>query len=221
MVALDHNGAPNFAALQAAISEGQSRNLTYFVFDLLFATGEDLRHLPLTDRKERLKAMLGRKDGHAQLIKYVEHLAEPGEAVLKSACNLNLEGIISKRTSASYAPGRTDTWHKAKCRGGHEVVIGGWSGSATNLRSLIVGVYRGDHLVAAGRVGTGFNLRNAGPLLEKLKGSKPIRTPFGGKDAPRRKADWNWVKPKLVAEIEFAGWTARWQRSPGCFQGPA
>ena len=152
VVALDYKGAPDFSALQAALSEGRSRDLIYFVFDLLFEGGEDLRALPLTDRKEKLKRVLGGKRAHDQQIKYVEHLAEPGDAVLKSACNLNLEGIISKRAGAPYQSGRTDTWMKAKCRGGHEVVIGGWSGSASNLRSLVVGVYRTDHLVHTGKV---------------------------------------------------------------------
>ena len=166
VVALDHNGAPDFAALQAALSEGRSRDLTYFAFDLLFEGGEDLRRLPLTERKERLKRILGRKGAHAAHIKYVEHLAEPGDAVLKSACTLNLEGIISKRGGAPYESGRTESWHKSKCRGGQEVVIGGWTGSARHLRSLIVGVFRGDHLVHTGRVGTGFNERNSAGLLK-------------------------------------------------------
>jgi bifunctional non-homologous end joining protein LigD len=219
VVALDHKGAPDFSALQAALSEGRSRDLMFFVFDLLFEGGEDLRALALTERKERLKALLARKGGHGQHIKYVEHLAEPGDAVLKSACNLNLEGIISKRASAPYRSGRTETWMKAKCRGGHEVVIGGWSGSATNLRSLVVGVYRGDHLVHTGRVGTGFNARNAGGLLKKLNALKTSESPFGGKDAPRKGKDWIWVKPNLVAEIEFAGFTADGMVRQAAFKG--
>jgi bifunctional non-homologous end joining protein LigD len=119
-----------------------------------------------------------------------------------------LEGIISKRVDAPYQSGRTEAWMKAKCRGGHEVVIGGWSGSASNLRSLVVGVYRGDHLVHKGKVGTGFNARNASGLLKKLIGLKASESPFGGKNAPRKGKDWTWVKPELVAEIEFAGFTA-------------
>ena len=219
VVALDHKGAPDFSALQAALSEGRSDDLVYFVFDLLFEGGQDLRHLPLIQRKERLKRLLGRKGAHDQQIKYIEHLAEAGDAVLKSACKLNLEGIISKRADAPYQSGRTETWMKSKCRAGHEVVIGGWSGSATNLRSLVVGVHRGDHLIHTGRVGTGFNARNAGDLLKKLNGLKTNESPFGGKNAPRKGKDWTWVNPKLVAEIEFAGFTADGMVRQAAFKG--
>ena len=207
VVAIDHNGTPDFAALQAVLSEGRSRDLIYFVFDLLFEDSADLRALPLTDRKARLKRIVARQAAHSGHIKYVDHLSEPGDAVLKSACNLNLEGIISKRAKARYESGRSESWHKSKCRGGQEVVIGGWSGDQSHLRALIVGVYRGDLLVHTGKVGTGFNARNSAGLLNKLNGLKSDRSPFGGKRAPRKGKDWTWVEPKLVAEIEFAGWT--------------
>jgi bifunctional non-homologous end joining protein LigD len=207
VVALDKSGTPNFSALQAALSEGRSEDLVYFAFDLLFAEGRDWRAQPLTQRKARLKDLLQKYLPDATGIGYVGHVSGSGDAVLRSACAMKLEGIVSKRLSASYRSERTEAWLKAKCRPGHEVVIGGWSGTTTNLRSLVAGVYRGDHLVYVGQVGTGFNARNSKSLLQKLKAEATDKSPFGGKDAPRRQMDWTWVKPVLVAEIEFAGWT--------------
>ena len=205
--ALDENGAPDFAALQAALSEGKTDLLVYFAFDLLFEGGEDLRTRPLTDRKERLQRLLADADDHARL-RFVEHFEDGGEAVLRSACRLSLEGIVSKQSDAHYVSGRTNTWVKSKCRAGHEVVIGGYSRTAGKFRSLLVGVHCGDGFVYVGRVGTGFGAAKVEILLRKLQALKTPKSPFTGLNSPKKESGVIWLKPELVAEIEFAGWTA-------------
>ena len=205
--ALDENGAPDFAALQAALSEGKTDLLVYFAFDLLFEGGEDLRARPLTERKQRLQRLLSKAGDDARL-RFVEHFEDGGEAVLRSACRLSLEGIVSKRGDGPYVSGRTNTWVKSKCRAGHEVVIGGYSTTAGKFRSLLVGVHRGDGFVYVGRVGTGFAAAKTRTLLPKLKALKAPKSPFTGLIAPKKETGVVWLKPDLVAEIEFAGWTA-------------
>jgi bifunctional non-homologous end joining protein LigD len=205
--ALDENGAPDFAALQAALSEGKTNLLVYFAFDLLFEGGEDLRTRPLTERKERLQQLLSKTDDDARL-RFVEHFEDGGEAVLRSACRLSLEGIVSKRGNAPYVSGRTNTWAKSKCRAGHEVVIGGYSTTEGKFRSLLVGVHRGDGFVYVGRVGTGFGATKVKTLWRKLQALKAPTSPFTGLNAPKKEPGVVWLKPDLVAEIEFAGWTA-------------
>lgn len=219
VVALNDQGVPDFSALQVALSENRSRDLIYFVFDLLFESGEDLRSMPLYQRKERLDTLLSAKGPHKNQIRFVDHLAEAGDNVLESACKLKLEGVVSKRVGSAYQSGRTQHWVKAKCRAGHEVVIGGWSGNASHVRSLLVGVYRGGELVYTGRVGTGFNSRNAGALLQKLNALTSEKSPFVGKSAPRKGKDWTWIRPKLVAEIEAAEFTSEGMVRQGAFKG--
>ncbi|AYD05199.1 DNA ligase D [Neorhizobium sp. NCHU2750] len=216
--ALDENGAPDFASLQAALSEGKTESLVFFAFDLLFEGGDDLRDQPLKARKFRLETLLKNADAGERL-RFVDHFETGGDAVLRSACRLSLEGIVSKKVDAPYRSGRSDSWVKSKCRAGHEVVIGGYATNGDTFRSLLAGVYRDDHFVYVGRVGTGFGAGRAAMLTEKLQPLLTTRSPFTGIGAPKKTAEIHWVKPELVAEIQFAGWTADEQVRQGAFKG--
>ena len=207
--AVNKEGVPDFSALQAALSDGNTEKLIFFAFDLLMLEGEDLRKEPLLGRKARLESALGAlKKSDRETIRYVDHLTTGGDALLESAGKMGLEGIVSKQANARYRSGRGSGWVEAKVRAGQEVVIGAWWGDATNLRSLLVGVRKGNKLVYAGKVGTGYSAEKAKRVLPHLKKLKTDESPFIGPNAPRRGAGIHWVKPELVAEIEFANWTA-------------
>lgn len=224
LCALAEDHMPDFSALQAAISDGDTGGLIYFAFDLLFEGPEDLRKLPLSHRKARLQAYLDRIPKAARSrIRYVDHFATTGQAVLESACRMDLEGVISKKLDAPYHAGRSATWLKSKCRGRDEVVIGGWTSEGERFRSLIVGVRDKGGLRHLGRVGTGYSAPMLKTLLPALKKAAADTSPFIGKEAPKRNRSGghtiHWVKPVLVAEVEHGGYTDTGSLRQAAFKG--
>ena len=224
LCALAEDHMPDFSALQAAISDGDTAGLVYFAFDLLFEGEEDLRKLPLSHRKARLQAYVDRVPKAAGTrLRYVDHFASSGQAVLESACRMDLEGVISKKLDAPYHAGRSASWVKSKCRGRDEVVIGGWTSEGDRFRSLIVGVQDTGGLRHLGRVGTGYAAPLLKTLLPALKAAASDVSPFVGKGAPRRTSaagqTVHWLKPVLVAEIEHGGYTDTGSLRQAAFKG--
>ena len=204
IASVDDKGVPNFSDLQAAIAEQRTGALVYFVFDLMFAKGEDWRHLPLRARKVRLEELLGKAGKH---FRFVGHVEGHGDDVFAAAEKMGLEGIISKQLDSPYRAGRVGTWAKSKIRGGQEIVIGGWTTEGDRFRSLLAGVYSNGKLRYIGKVGTGFNQRNLPQLLAALKDNTGTSNPFSGPEAAKEKGV-RWALPKLVAEVETAGFSA-------------
>jgi bifunctional non-homologous end joining protein LigD len=220
IVALSKAGNPDFSAMQAALSVGNTDDLVFFAFDLLFAKSEDLRHVPLLERKKRLRKSLQKYIKKKKSpIRYVEHFQAGGDAIIESARKAGLEGIVSKKSNSTYRSGRSESWLKAKCRPGQEVVIGGWKTTAGKFRSLLVGMYKGGHLVYAGIVGTGYGAGTVKRILPELKAAATSKSPFSGRGAPPGGKDVHWVRPELVAEIEYAGLTGEGMVRQASFKG--
>lgn len=207
IVALSGTGS-SFSALQAALSDGKVEDLVFFAFDLLYLDGEDLRSDPLLARKERLEALLQSAPETGPL-RFSEHFIEPGATMLRHVCRIGLEGVVSKRRDAPYRSGRGRDWIKSKCTMRQEFVIAGYVPSAASgrtLRSILASYYENGTLKPAGRVGTGFTQRSAAALKARLDRLKTDASPLTGEAARERGVVW--VKPELVAEVEFRAWTA-------------
>ncbi|HEX6751714.1 MAG TPA: DNA ligase D [Longimicrobium sp.] len=213
------NGTTSFQMLQNVLNNGRQDELVFYAFDLLYLDGIDLRGVPLSARKEALRALLGgAADGP---LRYSDHVTGSGKAFHAQACRMGLEGIISKRADSRYLSKRAKDWLKVKCQKRQEFVIGGWTdpkGSRSGFGSLILGFYRDGELIHAGRVGTGFNEETLRDLHRRLKKLAAETTPFAnyGKRKPR---DVHWVKPQLVGEVAFTEWTEEGILRHPTFQG--
>jgi bifunctional non-homologous end joining protein LigD len=201
-------GASDFSALQADLSANRTDRFRYYLFDLLYVDGEDLRAEPLVARKDRLAALL---NGAAEPLRLSEHFDEDGEVMLRHACRLSLEGLVSKQRDAAYPTGRTRSWIKSKCSDRQEFVIAGYVPSSVSkdlVGSLVLGYHEDGTLVHAGRVGTGFSREVARDLVARLEPLSRKSPPFAEKLTAEAKRGVVWVKPALVAEVEFRAWTA-------------
>jgi len=222
VVVVDAKGRTSFQALQNAIAptEGSAQPLTYFAFDLLYLNGFDLRALKLAERKEILHKLLS---SAPPAVKYSDHFAALGADFLKNVCQLGLEGMVSKRSDLSYQAGRGTAWQKVKCLQRQEMVIGGYTdpeGSRHGFGALLLGVYEPDgRLAYAGKVGTGFNEASLTSLSGRLAGLTQKQSPFYNPPTGAEGRRARWVKPTLVAEVEFTEWTDDGTLRHPSFQG--
>jgi bifunctional non-homologous end joining protein LigD len=218
------DGTTSFQDLQNAFGAGPRAHVTYFVFDLLAIDDRDLTGEPLERRKQALAALIARAPAAAtDVIRYSDHVVGGGPGFFTAACEIGLEGIVSKRRDQPYAPGRGPGWLKTKCIQRQELVIGGFTepeGDRRGLSALLVGTYDGDALIYAGKVGTGFTARTLEQLRAALEPLIDDASPFS--PAPPRA--WTgprvrWVRPALVAEIAFSEWTADGRLRHPSFKG--
>lgn len=208
----DEHGISSFSALQEALSGGRNhaaQGAIFYAFDLLWLDGADLRGLPLSERKARLAALV--PPGLTGTLRFSEHVEGDGGAMVRSACQLGLEGVIAKRRDRPYRAGRGEDWVKVKCTDRQEFVIGGYvpAANAKNaVGSLALGFHEDGKLHHAGRAGTGFTAQAARDLFKRLTPLQRAASPFAKRlTAPERRGIV-YVEPVLVAEIEFRGWTA-------------
>ena len=207
------DGRTAFNLIQNATDAGQEL-LVFFVFDLLFLEGEDIRDLPLVDRKARLEALLV---GAPKSLRYNDHQIGQGPAFHRLACERGLEGIVSKRIDGRYEPDRR-TWLKTKCLNREEFIVVGWSdpeGGRHRIGALLLGYHTPEgKLVNAGRVGTGMPVAELERLWQRLHSLAVTRMPLsappprGGRfGSPLVLSRVHWVRPEMVVEVSYAEWT--------------
>ena len=220
LVHLEPKGTTSFSGLQDAISSGKTNTLNFFAFDLLYRDGWDLTGAALEDRKAALAEII--PPNQQGMLRYSDHQVGRGPAFLSQACNFALEGIVSKRRTEPYRSGRSRSWLKSKCRNREEFVIIGYTdpeGSREGFGALLVGYYDPQgKLRYAGRVGTGFDTGQLIQLHRRLESlTRPDPTVALPKGVSRKGV--HWVEPRLLAEVEFATWTADAILRQASFQG--
>jgi DNA ligase D-like protein (predicted ligase) len=219
------DGQTRFAELQQRMQQARpsadlirSVPVQYYLFDVLWADGTDLRRQPQRERKQRLHQLLD----FADPLRFTEHRVGDGVEFYHEACRQGWEGLIAKRADAPYQAGRTKDWLKFKCENNQELVIGGFTdpqGTRTGLGALLLGYYDSDgQLVYAGKVGTGFSQQTLHRLHDELSAMEQDRSPFTRGDLPRERGV-HWTKPRLVAQIGFSEWTTDGRLRHPRFQG--
>lgn len=218
-------GLSDFQLLQSRINltdaadikqKKKSVPVALYLFDVLYAHGCDVRSLPLIERKKLLRELLR----YNRMIAYTKHSVGNGVALLKKACALHWEGLIAKKADSPYVNKRSTSWLKFKCIMKQELVIGGYTspaGSRTDFGALLVGYYKNGKFHFAGKVGTGFTYEVLAMLGKKMRAREVKKNPFVDYDGQLK--DVHWVKPALVAEFEFAQWTAKGRLRVGRYKG--
>lgn len=218
VVWLNERGHSDFQGLQNALSEKKHARMVYYAFDLLFLNGEDLRNVPLIERKATLKKILLAKKN--EKIIFSSHVEESAPQLFKEVCRNALEGLVSKDGRWGYESGRSSHWQKTKCSLRQEFVIGGYTDSPSKGRpfgALLTGVYdKNKKLRYTGKIGTGFSLNTMKDLKKKFSPLVRKTSPFLESSM---EAGTHWLKPKLVAEIDFKAWTSEGIIRHGSFQG--
>ncbi|HEK1689276.1 TPA: DNA ligase D [Pseudomonas putida] len=210
MVVNGENGVADFQALQNAFDTAHDEQIVYYLFDLLFLGGQDLRALPLEDRRKALDELL--EHDQSEVLEFSADFEQPVESLLDSACRLELEGLIGKRAGSPYAGRRSADWIKLKCKQRQEFVIVGFTdpkGSRSGFGALLLALHDPDSgaLRYAGKVGTGFSATTLDSIQARLKpleiGKPALPRPPTGAEA----RGVHWLKPKLMAEVAYAQMT--------------
>jgi DNA ligase D-like protein (predicted ligase) len=225
IVAVTNKGFSDFESLQSRINlkdelhiktKEKQVPIALCVFDVLYADGYDLQHLPLLARKQILEKLLI----YNKLLMYTQHKVGNGIAYFHSACKKGWEGLIAKRADSIYMQKRSRDWLKFKCIMKQELVIAGYTesrGSRTDFGALLVGYYDQGKLMYAGKVGTGYSSETLQLLGKKLRALEVSKCPFVNYDASTLRV--HWVRPQLVAEFQFAQWTKAGKLRVGRYKG--